>query len=115
MLALSQIQERHHGGLLVLLGVSLEDLGHEDLVFLVELEWEFGVVVCSVSMLEKRQEYMLVAFPVLLIVLRANVRQVVMNEDGRSVGGQLVGYARQVALLGLLSLGITQAQLTAPV
>lgn len=52
VLALTQIQKGHHSRLLVLLGVSLEDLGHDGLVFLVELEGDIGVVVCGVAMLE---------------------------------------------------------------
>lgn len=45
MLALAEVQKGHDGGLFVLGGVSLEDLGHELLVLGVELEGDVGVVV----------------------------------------------------------------------
>lgn len=51
MLALTQIQQGHHGGLLVLRRVALEDLGDGGLIYGVELEGDFGVVVGRVSVL----------------------------------------------------------------
>jgi hypothetical protein len=45
VLALAKVQNRHDGGLLVLFGVSLEDLGDELLILGVELEGQVGVVV----------------------------------------------------------------------
>lgn len=62
MLALAEVQQGHDGGLFVLGGVSLEDLGDELLVLGVELEGDVGVVVGRVS------------------VLRANSRSAVLHE-----------------------------------
>lgn len=51
MLALSKVQQRHDRGLLVLGRVALEDLVHEFLVLLIELEGDRGVVVGGVTVL----------------------------------------------------------------
>ena len=51
VLSLSEIEERHASGLLVLRGVSLEDLGNDGLIFLIELEGDIGVVVWGISVL----------------------------------------------------------------
>lgn len=51
VLALAEVQQRHDGGLFVLRGVSLEDLGNQLLVLGVELERQVGVVVGCVSVL----------------------------------------------------------------
>lgn len=51
MLALAEVQQGHDGGLLVLGGVSLKDLGDELLILGVELEGDVGVVVGCVSVL----------------------------------------------------------------
>lgn len=51
MLALTQVEQWHHGGLLILRRVSLEDLGDECLILRVELERDIRVVVGGVSML----------------------------------------------------------------
>jgi len=45
VLALAEVQKGHDGGLLVLGGVSLEDLGHELLILGVELEGDVGVAI----------------------------------------------------------------------
>lgn len=56
VLALAEVEQGHDGALLVLGGVSLEDLGNDGLILLVELEGDFGVVVGGVSVLwEQRQ------------------------------------------------------------
>lgn len=52
VLSLAEIEQRHAGGLLVLRGVSLEDLGNDGLIFRVELEGDIGVVVWGISVLE---------------------------------------------------------------
>lgn len=51
MLALAEIKQRHHGGLLVLWRVSLEDLGYDGLILGCEFERDGGVVVGCVSVL----------------------------------------------------------------
>lgn len=51
MLALTQVEQRHHGRLLVLWRVALEDLGDDALVLLGELERDIGVVIGCVAML----------------------------------------------------------------
>lgn len=51
MLALSQVEYWHDGGLLVLGGVFLEDLGDDGLILSVELEGNIGVVVGCVAVL----------------------------------------------------------------
>jgi hypothetical protein len=51
VLALAEVQQRHDSSFLVLGRVSLEDLGNDGLVLLVELEGDVGVVVLGVSML----------------------------------------------------------------
>lgn len=51
MLALTQVEQRHHGRLLVLWRVALEDLGDDALVLLRELERDIGVVIGCVAML----------------------------------------------------------------
>lgn len=52
MLALSEIEDGHDGGLLVLRRVALEDLGDELLILGVELERDVGVVVRRVAVLQ---------------------------------------------------------------
>lgn len=52
VLALSEIEKGHHGGLLVLGRVSLENLVDEFLILLVELEGNGGVVVRRVAVLQ---------------------------------------------------------------
>lgn len=54
VLALAEVEERHDSGLLVLRGVSLEDLGHDLFILGVELEWEVGVVVRSIPVLQQK-------------------------------------------------------------
>jgi hypothetical protein len=49
MLPLTQVQNGHHGGLLVLRRVPLEDLGDDSLIGGCELERDVGVVVGSVA------------------------------------------------------------------
>ena len=51
VLALGEVEQRHHGGLLVLRRVPLEDLGDDGLILLVELEGYVGVVVGGVAVL----------------------------------------------------------------
>jgi hypothetical protein len=51
VLALAEVQQGHDGGLFVLGGVPLEDLGDELLILGVELEGDVGVVVGCVSVL----------------------------------------------------------------
>lgn len=50
-LALSEIEQRHHGGLLVLWWVAGEDLLDERIVLLAELEGDAGVVLGGVAVL----------------------------------------------------------------
>ena len=52
MLSLSKIEYGHHGSLLVLGWISLEDLFDELVVLLVELEGDVGVVLGGISMLQ---------------------------------------------------------------
>jgi hypothetical protein len=52
VLTLAKIQKRHDGGLLVLWGVTLEDLIDESKVLRVKFKRDRGVVVRLVSMLE---------------------------------------------------------------
>lgn len=51
MLALAQIEQRHHGRFFVLRGVAFEDLGDELLVYGVEFEGNRRVIGGSVAML----------------------------------------------------------------
>jgi hypothetical protein len=51
VLALAQVEQGHDGGLFVLLGVSLEDLGHDGFILLVEFEGDIGVVLGGISVL----------------------------------------------------------------
>jgi hypothetical protein len=51
VLALPEVEDRHDGGLLVLRGVFLEDLGDDGLILSVELEGDIGVVVGCVAVL----------------------------------------------------------------
>ena len=51
VLALTEIEKGHNGGLLVLGRVALEDLGNDGLVLLVELEGDVRVVVVGVAVL----------------------------------------------------------------
>lgn len=55
VLALAEVKQRHDSSLLVLRRVSLEDLGNDGLVLLVELEGDVGVVVLGISMLSYGQ------------------------------------------------------------
>jgi hypothetical protein len=66
MLALAEVQHRHHGRLFVLRGVALEDLGDDGLVFGRELEGDIGVVLGSISVLDSQQGKR-VSFPCLFI------------------------------------------------
>lgn len=52
VLSLAQIEQRHDGGLLVLWRVSGEDFLHELLAGSVEFEWDVGVVVGRVTVLQ---------------------------------------------------------------
>lgn len=52
VLALSEVEDGHDGGLLVLRGVALEDLGDDGLILSVELEGNIGVVVGRVAVLQ---------------------------------------------------------------
>lgn len=52
MLPLPQVEKGHYGGLLVLGGISFEDLGDELLVDGIELERYRGIVVGCVSVLD---------------------------------------------------------------
>lgn len=52
MLTLAKVKQRHDSRLLVLRGIALEDLIDEGEVLSVELEWERGVVLRAVTMLE---------------------------------------------------------------
>lgn len=52
VLALAQVEDRHDGGLLVLRGVSLEQLFDDSLVFGRKFEGDGGVVVGGVAVLE---------------------------------------------------------------
>jgi hypothetical protein len=60
MLALAQVEQRHHGCLLVLRRVTLEDLGDDGLILRGELEGNVGVVVGGVAMLSSLK-YMSIA------------------------------------------------------
>jgi hypothetical protein len=51
VLALAEVEERHHGGFLVLRRVALEDLGDDGLVGGREFEGDVGVVVGGVAVL----------------------------------------------------------------
>jgi hypothetical protein len=55
VLALAEIEKRHHGGFLVLGRVSLEDLGHELLILGGEFKRDVWVVVGGVSVLEYKR------------------------------------------------------------
>lgn len=52
VLALTEVENGHDGGLLVLGRVPLEDLGDDGLILAVELEGDIGVVVGRVTMLQ---------------------------------------------------------------
>lgn len=52
VLALSEVEQRHYGGFLVLAGVSAEDLLDELLILCVEFEGYRGVVFGSIAVLE---------------------------------------------------------------
>lgn len=54
VLSLAQVEQGHDGSLLVLLGVSLKDLGHEGFILLVEFEGNVGVVVRGISVLHRK-------------------------------------------------------------
>lgn len=51
VLALAQVEQGHDGGLLVLLGIPLEDLGDDGFILLVEFEGDIGIVVRGISVL----------------------------------------------------------------
>ena len=51
VLALTQVEQRHHSGLLVLRRIPLDDLSDDLLILRCELEGEVGVVVGCVSVL----------------------------------------------------------------
>lgn len=51
MLSLTEVEQGHDGGLLVLGRISLKDLGHDGLVLLVELKRDIGVVIRGVAVL----------------------------------------------------------------
>lgn len=51
MLSLTKIEERHHGSLLILRWISLEDLGDDCFILRRELEGDAGVVLGGVSVL----------------------------------------------------------------
>ena len=53
MLALAEIEKRHHGGFLVLWGVALEDFGDELLVDGIELKGNLQVILRGISVLRK--------------------------------------------------------------
>ena len=61
VLALAQVEKRHHGRFLVLRRVALEDLGDELLVGGVELKGDLRVVLRAVSVLKSRKEKDLVS------------------------------------------------------
>lgn len=61
VLALAQVEQGHHGGLLVLWRVSLKDLGHESFILRVELERDVRVVVGCVSVLERGEREIVVS------------------------------------------------------
>lgn len=52
VLALAEVEDGHDGGLLVLRGVALEDLGDDGLILGVELEGDVGVVLGGVAVLQ---------------------------------------------------------------
>lgn len=56
MLALAEIEKRHHGGFLVLRGIALEDFGHELLVDGIEFKRNLRVIVRGISVLEKNSK-----------------------------------------------------------
>lgn len=51
MLPLSEVEEGHHGCFFILGGVAFENLSHEFLIYCVELERDFRIVVWAVTML----------------------------------------------------------------
>ena len=51
MLALTEVQDRHNSGLLVLGGVSLEDLADDSLILWGEFKGNLCIVIGSVAML----------------------------------------------------------------
>jgi hypothetical protein len=53
VLALSEVEDGHDGGLLVLRGVALEDLCDDLLVLGGELEGDVGVVLRSITVLQE--------------------------------------------------------------
>jgi hypothetical protein len=55
VLALSEVEERHYGGLLVLRGVPGDDLLDEFLILWGELEGDFEVILRRVAVLQIRQ------------------------------------------------------------
>lgn len=63
VLALTQIQHRHHGGLLVLWGIALEDLIDDLEVLLGELEGEGGVILGGIAVLDGNGVNTWVLFP----------------------------------------------------
>lgn len=61
VLALAQVQDRHHGGLFVLGRVALQDLGDNGLVLGGELEGQARVVIGGVAVLKASEEKQLVS------------------------------------------------------
>lgn len=55
VLALAEVEDGHDGSLLVLRGVSLEDLFDDGLVLLVKLERDIGIVIGRVAVLQKKE------------------------------------------------------------
>jgi len=51
VLPLSEVEEGHHGCFFILRGVAFEYLGHELLIYYVELEGNVRIVVWAVTML----------------------------------------------------------------
>lgn len=56
MLALSEVKQRHYGGLLVLAGIPAEDLLDELLILFVEFEGYRGIIFGGVAVLEDMSE-----------------------------------------------------------
>ena len=56
VLALTEIEDGHNSGLLVLGRVSFEDLVNDGFILLVEFEGNIGVVIRSVAVLERERK-----------------------------------------------------------
>lgn len=72
VLALAKVQNRHHGGLLVLRRVALEQLGDDGLILRREFEGDVGVVVGSVAVLEADGLALLFAYGRLMVCRDVN-------------------------------------------